>query len=69
MSRVTTLLCMVQIYPLPPPGNISSGPRGGGRGGVEVHLFQPVSFLLGVGRIVKDRLDQWLYHTTKKLFS
>ena len=28
-------------------------PGEGGGGGVEVHLFQPVSFLLGVGQIVK----------------
>ena len=27
--------------------------EGGGGGRVEVHLFQPVSFLLGVGQIVK----------------
>ena len=33
---------------------LDPGERGGGGGlGVEVHLFQPVSFLLGVGQIVK----------------
>ena len=32
---------------------LDPGEGGEGGGGVEVHLFQPVSFLLGVGQIVK----------------
>ena len=47
LSVAIPLATLVKVHPFWTQGG------GGGRGGVEVHLFQPVSFLLGVGQIVK----------------
>ena len=76
MSRVTTLLCMVQIYPLPSPWQhypFWTKGRGGGRGrGASVSArFVPSGGRTdrknSFSRFISRCLDQWLYHTTKKI--
>ena len=50
LSVAIPLATLVKVHPFWTQGG---GGGEGGRGGVEVHRFQPVSFLLGVGQIVK----------------